>query len=365
MGRLSKGMGSPIVTHIMPTDTCQHSCAFCSVLTREGNILRLSQIEEYLDQLIPLGLKAVIISGGGNPILYRCPETGAKFDDLVTMIHFKGLEIGLITNGMPMKDYPFISGEGPTGITTRRSWKSVSPSTLDKLTWVRISMSGLDHPEKTVFVPDIDRSKTTLGFSYVLHDIYPEPEEPNHGKVSTPEEWVSRDNPPVMAEDILPWLQEELKKYVDEHKPVYLRMLPNCLQPKLIESRCATLRQVADFINPDIAFVQYKPPQAPRKCLLNAVHPVLNSDGYVFNCDSVVLAAATLDRTNHKFDTPWRWCKWDEIGEAYSKPLEQRFDPQKICKGCVFSESNNLLAEVAEGGDYPAPSETPRHPNFL
>ena len=62
---------------------------------------------------------------------------------------------------------------------------------MDMLTWVRVSMSGLDHKRKIVEVPDIDKSKTTLGFSYVYHDIYYEPLDPNHGKVSSIDDLIS------------------------------------------------------------------------------------------------------------------------------------------------------------------------------
>jgi hypothetical protein len=86
MTNLRNGKGQPIVTHLMPTDVCQHSCAFCSVQTREGNVLPLSVMRGYLELLVPLGLKAVIISGGGNPILYRCPDTKVGFDALVEMV---------------------------------------------------------------------------------------------------------------------------------------------------------------------------------------------------------------------------------------------------------------------------------------
>src|SRR5260221_9641685 len=75
MQNLRDGKGLPITSHLMPTDICQHTCAFCSVATREGNVLTMNDMRVYLEQLVPLGLKSVIISGGGNPLLYKCPET--------------------------------------------------------------------------------------------------------------------------------------------------------------------------------------------------------------------------------------------------------------------------------------------------
>lgn len=355
MEHLRNGVGKVITTHVMITDRCNHSCSFCSVLTRVGNVLPFEVIEKYLDILIPLGLKAVILSGGGNPILYKCKESKKDFNDVVNMIHGKGLEIGLITNGVKMKEYP----DG------RTSWITVNPETLDKCTWIRISMSGLDHEEKEVYVPDIDPTKTTLGFSYVYHDSYIEPKELNHGKVSTIYDLITPlahdDGRVTYGKDRLPWIQEKITEYVEKNNPVYVRLLPNCLEVDKISTRCEELQKIANEINPDVVFVQYKPPHAPSNCWLGYVHPVLNSDQYCYPCDSTVLNT----EANHKFANPWRICHWTEIGELYSKPISSLVDSQKLCPGCVFTKTNELLDRVVNGMETPMPEITPTHPNFI
>lgn len=301
---------------------------------------------------MPLGLKAVILSGGGNPILYK--NGSHDFNSIVSYLHERGLEIGVITNGMPMVRYP----DG------RMSWKTVAPSTLDKLTWLRISMSGLDHKENTVFVPDVDPSKTTLGFSYVAHDIMEVPEEPNHGKVSTEEDLIRYAVQPLSVrrfEDRFETLTGQIGDIVRTYKPKYVRLLPNCLEPEKIAGRCDRLREMAALIDPSVVFVQFKPPEAPKNCFLGYLHPVLNSDGYVYPCDSCVLNKAA----GHKFAEPWRMCRWDEIGELYSKPARSLIkDPSKQCPGCVFTKSNELLQTIVDGAPLHEPSEV-EHPNFV
>lgn len=355
MSKLRQGKGQVITSHLIISDICNHSCSFCSVLTRVGDTLPFNVIEQYLDKIIPLGLKSVIISGGGNPILYKCKETKKNFDDVVNMVHSKGLEIGLITNGVKMKEYP----DG------RKSWITVKPETLDKCTWIRISMAGLDHEEKEVYVPDVDPSKTTLGFSYVYHDTYIEPKEPNHGKVSTIDDLITPlvpdDNRVIYGKDRLPWIQEKITEYVDKHKPVYVRLLPNCLEVDKIASRCEELQTVANEINPNVVFVQYKPPKAPKNCWLGYTHLVLNSDQFLYPCDSVVLNKAA----GHKFDSPWRICHWTEVEELYKKPIHSLVDSQRLCPGCVFTKTNELLDNVVNGMETPMPEAAPTHPNFI
>lgn len=353
MQRLRDGKGTPITTHLMPTDICQHTCAFCSVATREGNVLTMSEMKIYLDQLVPLGLKSVIISGGGNPLLYKCPETKVGISELIIYVKSLGLEIGMITNGMPMK----------RDRNRRLVWRNLTGEAMDMLTWVRVSMSGLDHKELEVYVPEIG-SNTTLGFSYVYHDIYHEPLDPNHGKVSSLDDIIS----PIdkikieYGEDRLPWLTEQLKSYVDIYNPTYLRLLPNCLEVSRIAGRCDELQKVAEIINPQIAFVQYKPPEAPNICLLGYSHPVLNSDGYVYPCDSCVLNA----KADHKFANPWRICHGSEVYKIYSEDARSLIKhPKEQCPGCVFTKTNLLLEQVLHGMETPILDRTPTHPNFI
>ncbi len=380
MRKLQNGQGQPIVTHVMLTDVCNHSCAFCSVQARAGDSLPFEDVMNYLDILRRFGLKAVILSGGGNPILYK--NEWHDFNDVVEAIHSMGLEIGLITNGMPLTKYEWLH-EG-AGLTYRESWKIIRPETLDKLTWVRISMAGLDHVENEVYVPDIDPSKTTLGFSYVGHDIYVEPADPHHGKVSTRADLLSGDKAPERPfESRIDELIDSITHYARVYQPKYVRLLPNCLEPELISRRCEQLEAMASVINsrlhetylateePSIlalksdyapVFVQHKPPKAPHACYLGYIHPVLNCDGYVYPCDSCVLNEAA----GHQFANPWRICHWKDIASIYEKPVRSLIaDPGTLCPGCVFTQSNEQLRGVVEGGSFSPPEVTPEHVNFV
>lgn len=368
MTKLRNGRGQPITCHIMLTDICQHTCAFCSVQARAGDSLRFEEVVGFVDILLKYGLKSVILSGGGNPLLYRCRETGSTIDNVVMELHRKGLEIGLITNGMPTANY--ISMEEDGRKTRRMSWKSMFPEVLDMLKWVRISMSGLDHKEVNVYVPDIDPSKTTLGFSYVAHDIWMEPADRYHGKVSRPLDLIGRkhsDPSDYPFEARIPILIRQMQEYVRGYRPRYLRLLPNCLEPEKIPQRCEQLGYMADHINQDagreVAFVQYKPPAPPRACYLGYVHPVLNCDGYVYPCDSCVLNEAA----GHSFSNSWRVCHWRDVASIYEAPIRSLIeDPSALCPGCVFTKSNELLADVRNGVVVPqAPGNIPEHVNFI
>jgi hypothetical protein len=226
-------------------------------------------------------------------------------------------------------------------------------------------MSGLDHKENTVYVPDLDRTKTTLGFSYVYHDRYDAPSEPNHGKVSTPDDLVqlglpSNRYPDLAADDRYVEIRRQIRNVVVNHSPRYVRLLPNCLEPDKISDRCVTLQRMAKEIDPGRVFVQFKPPEAPEACYLGYLHPVLNTDGYVYPCDSCVLNKSA----GHKFAEAWRVARWDTVAELYARPAQSLVDPKRLCPGCVFTKSNRLLTEVAAGRPL-CPPEPVEHPNFV
>lgn len=350
MQALRDGSGKPIHAWLAAHDLCNHKCAFCSVGERAGDVLSFNVIKVYFETLAELGLKAVTLSGGGNSILYKCRETGTDFNGLVDFLYGLGLKIGVITNGMPLKDY-----------NGRKSWRAVSPESLDKMTWCRISMSGIDHnhKEQEVFVPDFDPTKTTLGFSWIMSDAYEEPSH-KHGWVSTPED-IKTDMPNrrvVNAIDRLPFVEDKIRGYVEKHKPGYVRLLCNCLQPDLISERHRILSEMAERINPQVVFSQNKPPRQPGRCWKVLPHPCLNADGWVYPCDSVVLNRDA----NHQFGSKWRICRAEQVGELYQNP--QAFNmPDGICPGCVFADQVDLIHQIVENQmDTPLP-DGPTHPH--
>lgn len=356
MESLRNGTGRPITTHLMPTSKCQDSCSFCSVMTRKNNALKMWEMEAYLDILCGFGLKSVIISGGGNPLLWVCPETKKGIADLIDAIHGRGLEIGMITNGMKMRDY-----DG------RMSYATLPSAQLDKLTWLRISCSGWDHPRGVVEVPDIDPSKTTLGGSYVLHDTYLAPGEPAHGKVSTLPDLIRYNGDlsqkPIRGKERLPELTERIRGFVHQYSPAYFRTLPNCLERSEIANRCKDLQEICDAVDPNVVFCQYKQPNPHTTCTLGYVHPVLSETGRVFPCDSCVLN----DEASHSFDERWSICHWSEIAALYEAPVRSLIkNPLKMCDGCVFGTTNRILESVWRGGDDITPvGPVPTHVNFV
>lgn len=238
------------------------------------------------------------------------------------------------------------------------------PETLDKLTWCRISMAGLDynHKEQEVYVPDFDQTKTTLGFSWIMADIYEEPAH-KHGWVASPDDFITpmENRKSVMATERLPWIEEQIRHYTETYRPQYTRLLANCNQPEQIPVRHRILSEMAERIDPSRVFSQYKPPRQPdHPCAKVYTRPCLNADGWVYPCDSVVLNKTA----GHKFGSVWRVCRWDEVGELFSKPIHEVI-PNDACPGCVFADQVDLIGEIIGGRETPMPEGELQHGSFI
>ncbi len=297
-----------ISTHISPEGTCNLRCPYCSVAYRNsfGNRIKLSVIKKYVNTLKKYGLKAVILTGGGEPTLYP------QINELIEFIHDKaGLELALITNG--------------TALTR------IAPKNRTKFKWLRVSVNLFDGWEKKINIPkEFINTKTTIGFSHIYTL------EHNYGDKKI-------DYKEVLAKII---------KLMDKFNAQYLRLLPNCLikGDKFNYQHIGLDRLIASFKDKRI-FHQLKIHQTPdfKLCYQSYFRPYLseeknpwnNKPGTVFPCDSIVLNSSVK-----KFLDKYAVCSPEKIGEYLDKKIKQRFKPGIDCKGCVFVRNNKIIEHL-------------------
>lgn len=283
----------PVVLHIMPTEVCNLKCNFCSVAQRgkEGKIytdLTMEQIKFVVETLIEKNLKAVILSGGGETVLYP------QINELIEYLKVRNLEIGLVTNGVLLKE-------------------KVSKKNLDKLTWVRVSLNSLDYLDD-IDLPEFGKG-TTFGASYIWNNL----SDVRFIKV---------------------------KKFVENSKLEYVRLLPDCnLDDVALEDDHKLLRLMVETLGSPY-FHQHKIHKTPKECHLGRVHPVLYTDGNIYPCDSNVLNSPKDDK---RFHQDFAICKWNEIREFMKGTIEGSLIDTKKCHNCVFSRQNKILTEIING----------------
>jgi MoaA/NifB/PqqE/SkfB family radical SAM enzyme len=242
----------PITLQVAPTDRCSLNCEFCSVKKRLMKEWKFTDLCKAILSFKNLGVKAVEITGGGDPTCYD------HINELIEFCHNQHLKIGMITNGVYL---------------TRK----VAQEQLDSLTWLRISLNALDYVRSL----DIPKIKGTLGFSYV---------------------WIGNGNP----EEKLAWLVN-MKQ---QHKASFVRVVPNCLSIKDIENFKQTIKPYQNKFKE--LFFQTKDYSKPDSCIFGYFKPFLNSDGYVYRCSAIPLINQRFDkkwRMCHWKDIEKTWSK--------------------------------------------------------
>lgn len=86
---------NPVAIEIHPTAMCNHRCIHCSYKERNENRVSLSKevMDQLIESVINMGIRAVYFSGGGEPTLYP----GLK--DYIEKLYVNGVECAIITNG--------------------------------------------------------------------------------------------------------------------------------------------------------------------------------------------------------------------------------------------------------------------------
>lgn len=101
---ISNGPSGPSFLEVLPIDICNHSCSWCFTSdSRSTRVLQVGRFRERIDQFIARGGKAILLSGGGEPLLYKpLIEATPEFDGLMVVewLAKRHLVVGLITNGV-------------------------------------------------------------------------------------------------------------------------------------------------------------------------------------------------------------------------------------------------------------------------
>jgi len=114
----------PIHMQIGPVNFCNHDCTFCYAArsmfdAREEPRARidLPRLFEIVEEMRPLGLRAVTLVGSGEPTLHP------RIADIITGLHDRGLDVGMFSNGSCVTD-------------------KTAQAIAEHMTFVRFSMTG-------------------------------------------------------------------------------------------------------------------------------------------------------------------------------------------------------------------------------
>lgn len=123
----------PIEIEISPSGACNHRCVFCAVdyIGYESNFLKKDIILKNIKQMRKNGLKSVVCSGEGEPLLNK------NMPDIANGIKQFGVDVAMSTNGVLFT-------------------KDVVNECLGAFTWIRFSIASMEE----VSYEKIQRGKT-------------------------------------------------------------------------------------------------------------------------------------------------------------------------------------------------------------
>ena len=295
---LRNGIGRPQSLQVALTNRCNLKCVFCSVAERE---LKQEWNYTYLCEAIQcFGSNTIEFSGGGEPTLYP------HFNELIKFCTLKGFRLGLITNGLLLKNLPV--------------------ATLSQFDWIRISMVALDYQEK-LDLPDKFPDNVTIGMSYVVG------QKEHQGKRT---HWESD--------------YEQLMKiggYAAKYNAKFIRIVPECFSDETemneLHNGYKNVHSFMDnYFHTPFMFQPKRQKQA-ECCYMDAVKPWLHVDGYVYPCNSISLNTDA----NRDFAPQYRLCHWTEIEEYYKNRGNQSLDVSR-CDRCTFVSQNKIIRELLQ-----------------
>lgn len=94
----------PAFLEVLPTDLCNHSCGWCFTNGSRASVaMRGHDLREQLQAFLGAGGKSILLSGGGEPLLFKpLSEPSSAFDGSTAIEWFsnQGAVAALITNGV-------------------------------------------------------------------------------------------------------------------------------------------------------------------------------------------------------------------------------------------------------------------------
>ena len=292
---LRNGIGRPQSLQVALTNRCNLKCVFCSVAERDlKDEWSFEDLIKAIEAFISIGIKTIEFSGGGEPTLYR------EFNELVIFCKQRGLLLGLITNGMRLKE--------------------ISQDILSKFEWIRISMVGLDYQE-TIDLPDKFPDNVTIGMSYVVG------QKEYQGKRNY---WQS-DYDQLM----------KIKEYALKYKAKFIRIVPECFSNNIeMEQIHYYFQSIFPIFGYPFIFQPKKQKQA-EYCWMDSIKPWLDVSGYVFPCNSISL----LSDAQRYFHPKYRICHWTEIEKYYQNRGKESLKIDN-CDRCTFVSQNEIISEL-------------------
>lgn len=157
----TKGTSGPLVVELDTTEACNFACPGCisEDLCENGNSFSRERLLELGKEMKEIGVKAVILIGGGEPLAH--PAVG----ELIKYLGENDIHIGITTNGYFIDRY--MEQIAKYASWTRISMDAANAETFEKLRPSKDGKPKFDHVVNNI--KELSKVKRgTLGFSFLI-----------------------------------------------------------------------------------------------------------------------------------------------------------------------------------------------------
>ncbi|MEU2779937.1 radical SAM protein [Streptomyces sp. NPDC007162] len=161
-----KRLSSPLVVDLDPTTVCDLACPECisSQVLHHGQIGK-DRIVRLAHELAESEVRAVILIGGGEPLLHR------SIGEIIEVLHGAGIQLGLVTNGTQIHRHI-------DHLSTMLSWVRVSVDAGSAGTFQTFRPSRGKHSAFPQVIDNMrllaSRKQGRLGYSFLLMQRFDE-----------------------------------------------------------------------------------------------------------------------------------------------------------------------------------------------
>lgn len=277
----------PVHVQLMPTNKCNMNCSFCSCSEEDRSIeMSREDLIGVVNTISDLGTQAIAITGGGDPLMH--PD----LDMLIAHAYSKGIDVGLVTNGLRLDKI----------------------ENVDLLTWCRISnhdSRNFTDKYRDMLLEVASSGCVDWAFSHVVSG------EPNYDEMV------------------------KIINFANDNGFTHVRLVADLLQPHNVNMPKVenTLKELVDD-----SIVIYQPRKTPRRggpCYICYLKPVIGADMNVYACCGAQYA---LRKKSKKM--PKELC----LGSVYDldkiiKNSRKPFDGS-VCYRCYYSDYNKILGQM-------------------
>lgn len=159
---------APVHIRIKPINHCNHNCWYCAYRVGDlqlGEDMNLedripeAKMDEIVEDVIAMGVKAVTFSGGGEPLLYK------SLPKVVTRLAEGGVKVATLTNGANLK------GKMAEAFAAHGTWVRVSVDAWDDASYAK--SRDIADGNFTKLIANLRnfaayKSKCVLGISFIV-----------------------------------------------------------------------------------------------------------------------------------------------------------------------------------------------------